>query len=203
MLNSKRLLTTSSILLSCIMLAACGNDSDSNTSVNENTGNIDGIEEPVYEFISFIIDDDSQQGLDGVSYINRQNLRVTRDSIMLSESDIYGNSDLYEDEGPDSILPSLILAKNLEYLSTNEFKNIKYVDNDTFDEIFKDEKTGETITNTQIKNPIPIPASSSDDISVVLDSLPSINKPYNFPNGSLCYNSVSYTHLTLPTICSV
>ena len=80
------------------MIAACGNDSDSRASVDKN---VDDVNEPAYEFTSFIIDDDSQLGLDGISYINRQNLRVTEDGIMLTESDIYGDSDLDEDEGAD------------------------------------------------------------------------------------------------------
>lgn len=184
MLKPRSVLLCSSILLSCSMLAACGSD-DSNSSVSNN----ENISESAYEFISFIIDDDSQPGLDGISYINRQNLRVTANGVMLTEYDVYGNSDLDDNEGPESILPSLILAKNLKYLSTNEFKNFKYIDNDTFEEIYKDEKTGETIIKTQIKNPIKISGASSKNISVTLDFLPRIaNKGYNFPNGSLCYN---------------
>ncbi len=184
MLNLRKSTLCSSILLSCFMLAACGgDDSDSSISSNEN------VSESAYEFISFIIDDDSQAGLDGISYINRQILRVAADGVMFTEYDIYGNSDLDDNEGPESILPDLILAKNLKYLSTDEFKNIKYIDNDTFEEIFKDEKTGETIIKTQIKNPIKISGTKSKNISLTLDFLPSIaNKGYNFPNGSLCYN---------------
>ena len=185
MLNLRKDILCSSILLSCCMLTACGDDSKSETSISNN----DNVAEPAYEFTSFIINDDSQAGLDGISYINRQNLRVTANGVMLTESDIYGNSDLEEDEGPESILPELILAKNLKYLSTNEFKNFRYVDNDTFEQKFKDEKTGEAIVKTQIKNPIKISGVSSKNISLTLDFLPRIaNRGYNFPNGSLCYN---------------
>lgn len=183
MFNPKRTLLYSSILFSCFLLTACGGDSDSSRSSNEN------VDEPAYEFTSFIIDNDSGTGLDGISYINRQNLRITVDGVMLTGVDIYGKSDWDVDKGSESILPSLILAKDLEYLSSNEFKNIKYVDDDTFEETFKDAKTGETIVKTQIKNPIQIPSASSNNISVTLDFLPRIaNKPYNFPTGSLCYN---------------
>lgn len=188
MCNLKKTLLYSSALLSCFMLTACGSDSNSSTSSNDNKNSSPSINEPAYEFISFIIDNYSQSGLDEISYINRQNLRITENGVMLTESDIYGDSDLDENEGQESILPSLILAENLEYLSTNELKNIDYVDNNTFEQIYKDEKTGETIVKTQIKNPISIPTASSKNISVTLDFLPSITKPYNFPNGSLCYN---------------
>ena len=184
MLKLRSIALYSSILLSCSMLAACGGD-DSDSSISSN----ESVSESAYEFISFIIDDDSQPGLDGISYINRQNLRATPDGVMFTEYDVYGNSDLDDNEGPESILPDLILAKNLKYLSTDEFKNIKYIDNDTFEEIFKDEKTGETIIKTQIKNPIKISGAKSKNISGTLDFLPRIaNKGYNFPIGSLCYN---------------
>lgn len=188
MFNSKKTFLCSSILLSCFMLAACGDDSDSNRSSNDNVENVD---EPAYEFTSFIIDNDSLTSLDGIGYINRQNLRVTKDGVMLTEADIYGSSDFEfeEDDGPKAPLIDLILAKNLKYLSTSEFKNIKYVDDDTFEQTYKDEKTGETIVTTQIKNPISIPEASSDNISVTLDFLPrTADKTYNFPTGSLCYN---------------